>query len=264
LGAFSGFQKNKKFMLRILGKHEAAMRASLQAHELPSRIKSRLENLYSDLLRKAKKHGVRNAQATVMAPTGTIGLVMDCDTTGVEPEFSLVKFKKLAGGGKIQMVSQSVKPALQRLGYSTAQIAAIEKHISETHRMEGAPHLKEEHLPIFDCAQKNGADGKRYLAPEAHLLMMAAIQPFLSGAISKTVNLPAEATSKDISDIYWRAWELGLKAIALYRDGSKLSQPLSSKSHDSGIKCPECGGKVELAGGCFRCTNCGYTTGCVS
>jgi len=266
LGAFSGFAKNKKYLLQILDRHHQAMKTVIDQHsidgELPLRVKVMLENLYSGIESKAKRHGVRNAQATVMAPTGTIGLVMDCDTTGIEPEFSLIKFKKLAGGGKVQIVSSSVRPALVKLGYNEKQILEIEEYISEKQMIEGAPQFKAEHLSIFDCAQRNGAEGKRFLRSEAHLQMMAAIQPFLSGAISKTVNLPAEATSSDISTTYWKAWELGLKAIAIYRDGSKMSQPLSTTDHD--LKCPECGGKIELAGGCFRCTNCGYTTGCVS
>lgn len=266
LGAFVGFKKNKREMLQILQRHKQAMESVIDQHaldgELPLRVKVMLENLYTGLILKAKRHGVRNAQATVMAPTGTIGLVMDCDTTGIEPEFSLVKFKKLAGGGKIQIVSSSVRPALKKLGYDEKQILQIEEYISEKQMIEGAPYLKSEHLEIFDCAQKNGGDGKRFLRAEAHLQMMAAIQPFLSGAISKTVNLPNEATAQDISKTYWQAWELGLKAIAIYRDGSKMSQPLSSIDHD--LKCPECGGKIELDGGCFRCTNCGSTTGCVS
>jgi ribonucleoside-diphosphate reductase alpha chain len=266
LGCFVGYKKNKKFFLQILSRHKKAMESVIERHlneaELPLRLKVLLENLYVQMMSKAKRHGVRNAQATVMAPTGTIGLVMDCDTTGIEPEFSLVKFKKLAGGGKVQMVSASVRPALKKLGYNEEQVLAIENYISQRQTIEGAPFLQDGHLPIFDCAQKNGGEGKRFLRPEAHLHMMAAIQPFLSGAISKTVNLPAEATSADISKIYWQAWELGLKAIAIYRDSSKMSQPLSATEHE--LRCVECGGPLELAGGCFRCTNCGATTGCIS
>jgi ribonucleoside-diphosphate reductase alpha chain len=188
--------------------------------------------------------------------------VMDCDTTGVEPEFSLVKFKKMVGGGKVQIVSKSVTQALAKLGYSENQIRKIEAHVKNTGQIEDAPGIQDEHLAVFDCANRNGLTGKRFLRPDSHLLMMAAIQPFLSGAISKTVNLPAESTSEDISRIYNQAWKLGLKAIAIYRDGSKLSQPLTVK--EGGPVCPECGGTTEVSGNCYRCINCGFTTGCVS
>jgi ribonucleoside-diphosphate reductase alpha chain len=261
MGAFAGYRKNKSSMTKVLKKHQAALK-KIDWSFLPLQTKARLHEIYDQLLKLGAQSGFRNSQVTVMAPTGTIGLVMDCDTTGVEPEFSLVKFKKMVGGGKVQIVSRSVHQALSRLGYSAPQIADIEKHVNQTGMIEDAPGIETQHLPVFDCANKNGLTGRRYLRPEAHLLMMAAIQPFLSGAISKTVNLPAESTSEDVSRIYREAWKLGLKAIAIYRDGSKLSQPLTVK--EGGPVCPECGGTTEISGNCYRCVNCGFTTGCVS
>ncbi len=261
LKAFPGFQKNKTPMLKVMKNHHRALQ-KVRWNHLPFAVQQRAFEIYSELLLTGSKYGFRNSQATVMAPTGTIGLVMDCDTTGVEPEFSLVKFKKMVGGGKVKIVCQSVGPALRRLGYSNAAISKIEIHIQETGAIEGAPELKSEHLAVFDCANKNGTHGQRFLPARAHLEMMKAIQPFLSGAISKTVNMPSEATSEDISEIYFSAWKMGLKAIAIYRDSSKMSQPLSVK--EGGPICPECGGKTEVSGGCYRCTNCGFTTGCVS
>ncbi len=261
MGAFDGFKKNRAPMLKVLKKHQSSLKKIDWSH-LPIQIKTHIHEIYAEILSIAAQKGIRNSQVTVMAPTGTIGLVMDCDTTGVEPEFSLVKFKKMVGGGKVQIVSQSVTHSLRRLGYKPEQVSLIEKYVNDTGMIEGAPGIKSEHLPVFDCANKNGLTGKRYLRPESHLLMMSAIQPFLSGAISKTVNLPAESTSDDISNIYHQAWRLGLKAIAIYRDGSKLSQPLTVK--EGGPVCPECGGNTEVSGNCYRCVNCGFTTGCVS
>jgi ribonucleoside-diphosphate reductase alpha chain len=260
-GAFSEYKKNKSSYQKVLQNHQRAL-ATIKWPMVPE-IEKPLKNLFGEVLELCGKHGLRNAQVTVMAPTGTIGLVMDCETTGVEPEFSLVKTKKMVGGARVEIVSQSVASALQKHGYTDEKIYKIEKFIHETGGIEGATDLKPEHLPIFDCAQKNG-NGKRYLRPEAHLLMMSAIQPFVSGAISKTVNLPRSASSEDVSSIYWQAWELGLKAISLYRDGSKMSQPLSAHGAGLGPPCPECGGKTEISGGCYRCENCGFTTGCVS
>lgn len=260
MGPFLGFKKNKNPMLKVMKLHQKAL-SQIQWSLLPLAVKARATEIYDHLLSNGSKFGFRNSQATVMAPTGTIGLVMDCDTTGVEPEFSLIKWKKMAGGGKVQIISQSVKPALKRLGYNSEKIQSIEKHLLETGMIEGS-EIQEKHLSVFDCANKNGFSGVRFLRPEAHLQMMAAIQPFVSGAISKTVNLPGESTSENISEVYRQAWKLGLKAIAIYRDGSKMSQPLTVK--EGGPDCPECGSKTELSGGCYRCTNCGFTTGCVS
>jgi ribonucleoside-diphosphate reductase alpha chain len=182
--------------------------------------------VWAEALTLGGQHGYRNAQATVLAPTGTIGLLMDCDTTGIEPDFALIKWKKLAGGGYFKIVNQCVPQALATLGYAQADIEAILQHIDSTGTVEGAPGLKAEHDTVFDCASPS-VQGKRFIEPLAHVRMMAAAQPFLSGAISKTVNLPHNATVEEIESIYVTAWQLGLKGVALYRDGSKFSQPLS-------------------------------------
>jgi len=321
LGTFPGYQSNAQSMLRVIGKHrEAAYR--LDDTQAPQELVQAAREDWDLAFELGKVHGFRNAQVTVLAPTGTIGLLMDCDTTGVEPDFALVKFKKLAGGGYFKIVNQSVPAALKNLGYTqpqideviryvlgtmnldgtpilnreflkskgltSAEINKIEKAlpgtfeissafsrfalgdgtlkrigISEseytqptfnflkwagmseeqieqvnevvcgTMTVEGAPHLRSEHLPVFDCANKCGSKGMRFIAPMGHVKMMAATQPFLSGAISKTVNLPHETTVDEIEEIYFQGWKLGLKAIALYRDGCKLSQPLSTKSESA-------------------------------
>ncbi len=168
-----------------------------------------------------EEHGYRNAQATVLAPTGTISFLMDCDTTGVEPDFSLVKFKELVGGGQMTIVNRTVPLALQTLGYDDQQIEQIVAYINEHGTIIGAPELKDEHLPVFDVAV-----GERAISHMGHIKMMGAVQPFISGAISKTVNLPESATADDIADAYTQAWELGVKALAIYRDGSKTAQAL--------------------------------------
>ncbi|MCH9045516.1 MAG: vitamin B12-dependent ribonucleotide reductase [SAR324 cluster bacterium] len=297
LGPFPGYRANEKPMLRVIGKHREA------AGRIDPRICPRiLWEAAQEAWRKAEElgraQGYRNAQMTVLAPTGTIGLLMDCDTTGVEPDYSLVKWKKLAGGGYIKIVNQSLALALQNLGYDEAQIADTLRYILGTQELadgdtidlarlkalgfsddeiaeaaqsvkisgnlndftphvnpdslrakglsedaieaarvriggketiEGAPHLKAEHLPVFDCANKCGLYGERFIAPMAHVKMMAAVQPFISGAISKTINVPEQTTVEEIEDLYVRSWRYGLKAVALYRDGSKGSQPLSSQ-----------------------------------
>ncbi|MGE0615087.1 MAG: vitamin B12-dependent ribonucleotide reductase [Bacteriovoracia bacterium] len=318
MGAFPGYEKNRRSMLKVISQHR---QASYQIDETkaPKDMVLAAREDWDQALALGEKHGYRNSQVTVLAPTGTIGLLMDCDTTGVEPDFALVKFKKLAGGGYFKIVNQSVPLALKNLGYSRPQIEdiiryvlgtmslegvpfltretlkskgltdreidKIEKSLPSTfelssafHRfaigdetlkrigiaaeifqkptfnflrwmglteaqireanevicgtmtVEGAPHVKDQHLAVFDCANKCGAKGQRYIAPMGHVKMMAATQPFLSGAISKTVNIPNESTVEDVKDIYYQSWKLGLKAIALYRDGCKLSQPLSTKS----------------------------------
>jgi ribonucleoside-diphosphate reductase alpha chain len=313
-GAFARFAENREPMLAVMRMHQEAARA-LNRDECPEYLWRAAYEDWDQAIELGEQHGYRNAQATVLAPTGTIGLLMDCDTTGIEPDFALVKFKKLAGGGYFKIVNQSVPLALQQLGYSPAQIQEIVAYISGTNTLlgaphinraslrdrgldeealdrveeaihgvfdlnlafapwvvgketyerlgvsadsfsqpgftllkhlgfgeaeieeanevivghmtvEGAPYLLEEHYPVFDCANRCGASGKRFLSPMAHVRMMAAVQPFISGAISKTVNLPHEATVDEIRGIYEEAWRLGLKAIALYRDGCKASQPL--------------------------------------
>jgi ribonucleoside-diphosphate reductase alpha chain len=317
-GAFAGYAKNREPMLRVMGMHRDAAYAIDRDH-CPEALYRAACADWDEAVRLGRDSGYRNAQATVLAPTGTIGLLMDCDTTGIEPDFSLVKFKKLAGGGYFKIVNQSVPEALRRLGYAESQVQEIVAYVSGTNTLlaaphvnratlkqrgltnedlakveaalpgvfdldlafgpwvlgeeaydrlgvsteqrarfgfsllkhlgfsaaeieeanetiigrmtvEGAPHLRDEHYAVFDCANRCGRKGKRYLAPMAHIKMMAATQPFLSGAISKTVNLPNDATVDDVQKIYEEGWRLGLKAVALYRDGCKASQPLSSTS----------------------------------
>src|ERR1700680_3854998 len=174
-----------------------------------------------------ERYGYRNSQTTVLAPTGTIGFMMDCDTTGIEPDLALVKYKKLVGGGMIKIVNQTVPSALFKLGYDNDQVNAIVSYIDATGTIEGAPHIRDEHLAVFDCSFKP-AKGTRSIAYMGHLRMMAAAQPFISGAISKTVNLPKNASVEDIMEAYLQAWKLGLKAVAIYRDGCKKSPPLSA------------------------------------
>jgi ribonucleoside-diphosphate reductase alpha chain len=332
LGAFSKYEENREDMLRVMRNHRAAaydaedaytglsiQPQGIKAKYCPDYLLSAATKAWDEAVQLGEQYGYRNAQTTVIAPTGTIGLVMDCDTTGVEPDFALVKFKKLSGGGYFKIINQSVPAALQNLGYSPKEIDSIVKYavgaasfegapfinpqtLSEkgfiaeeikklnesarsafeigflfnkftlgeaclerlgftaeqyndwnfdllealgftdeqidaandyvcgTMTVEGAPHLKEEHLPVFDCANKCGKKGERYIHAHGHIRMMGATQPFLSGAISKTINLPHEASVDEIADSYMLSWKLGLKANALYRDGSKLSQPLSNKS----------------------------------
>jgi ribonucleoside-diphosphate reductase alpha chain len=316
-GPFAGYAKNREPMLRVIRKHRDAAYAIAPRACPPELLRAARED-WDQALELGEQFGYRNAQATVLAPTGTIGLLMDCDTTGIEPDFAIVKFKKLAGGGYFKIVNASVERALKRLGYAAGQIAEIVAHVVGTNTflsaplvnreylrskgfthddiqrveaalpgaftvemafaphvlgpellkrvgledearkpgfsilakwgftrgqidtlgdhvlgratVEGAPHLREEHYAVFDCANRCGRHGKRFLAPMAHVKMMAAAQPFLSGAISKTVNLPNDATVDEIAEIYFQGWKLGLKAVALYRDGCKASQPLSSTS----------------------------------
>ena len=223
-GPFNGFKKNRQAMLKVMKLHQEAVTAIEPG--APKELFKAAKESWAEAIRLGKQHGFRNAQATVIAPTGTIGLLMDCDTTGIEPDFALVKFKKLSGGGTLKIVNQSVERALENLGYSDKERQTILGHILETGGAENAPGLKEEHLAVFDCASPCGG-GTRFIAPMGHVRMMAAAQPFMSGAISKTVNLPHQATVQDIESIYTESWKLGLKAISVYRDGCKLSQPLS-------------------------------------
>ena len=315
---FPGYAKNRDPMLEVMRKHQEAA-YSISREHCPEDLWRAARQDWDDAVSLGERFGYRNAQATVLAPTGTIGLLMDCDTTGIEPDFALVKFKKLAGGGYFKIVNQSVPEALKKLGYTPTQVVEIVAHISGTNTLlsapgvnrrslkekgftdeelqkveaaipgsfdlhlcfapwvlgqeayqrlgvdaakmgtpgfnllkhlgysskeielandtvvgrmtiEGAPYLRDEHYPIFDCANRCGKSGQRFLAPMSHLRMMAAAQPFLSGAISKTVNLPGDATVDDVREIYEEGWRLGLKAVALYRDGCKASQPLSASS----------------------------------
>ena len=313
-GPFPGFEKNKEPFLKVMRMHRDAA-YGIKGEDCPQNLLKAAREDWDDVVALGEVHGFRNAQATVLAPTGTIGLLMDCDTTGVEPDFALVKFKKLAGGGYFKIVNESVPEALRRLGYTKEQtqeiiayvmgtntfksaspindralaergltseeIGRVEAQLSKVFELrhafnsfnvgdaclkrlgltatddllaklgftdaeidqsndvlcgrmtvEGAPHLKEEHLAIFDCANKCGKIGQRFIHWMGHIKMMGATQPFISGAISKTINMPAETTVEEIKEAYWQSWKLGLKAVALYRDGCKASQPLSSKAAD--------------------------------
>jgi ribonucleoside-diphosphate reductase alpha chain len=313
-GPFPGYEKNKEPFLKVMRMHRDAA-YGIKGEDCPQNLLKAAREDWDDVVALGEVHGFRNAQATVLAPTGTIGLLMDCDTTGVEPDFALVKFKKLAGGGYFKIVNESVPEALRRLGYtkeqtqeivayvmgtntfksaapindralaerglSSEEIGRVQAQLSKVFELrhafnsfnvgdaclkrlglkaeddllaklgfteaeidhsndvlcgrmtvEGAPHLKEEHLAIFDCANKCGKIGQRFIHWMGHIKMMGATQPFISGAISKTINMPAETTVDEIKEAYWQSWKLGLKAVALYRDGCKASQPLSSKSAD--------------------------------
>jgi ribonucleoside-diphosphate reductase alpha chain len=226
VGPFAAFHENRDPMLRVVAKHRDCSR-TIDAALAPKQMIEAAHDAWDTALELGTKFGYRNAQASVLAPTGTIAFMMDCDTTGVEPDIALVKYKKLVGGGMIKIVNQTVPRALRRLGYTPAEIEAIVRHIDATGTIENAPGLREEHLPVFDCAFK-AENGKRSIHHMGHIKMMGAVQPFISGAISKTVNLPNEATIDDVADTYVEAWRHGLKAIAIYRDGSKKVQPLST------------------------------------
>jgi ribonucleoside-diphosphate reductase alpha chain len=220
-GPFDGYAADRDGMLRVLRKHRDALRTA-DEERAPEPVFAAARSVWDDTVEEATKHGVRNAQASVLAPTGTIGLMMDCDTTGIEPDLGLVKMKKLVGGGSMKIVNRTVPEALKNLGYQPEQVEAIVAYIDDHATVEDAPAFKPEHLPVFDCAM-----GDRSIAPMGHVRMMAAVQPWLSGAISKTVNLPESATVEDVEHVYMEGWRLGLKALAIYRDNCKVAQPLS-------------------------------------
>jgi len=224
-GPFERFPANREPMLDVVRMHLAAARAI--GGECPEPLRRAAVAALEEALAGGERHGYRNAQVTVLAPTGTIGFMMDCDTTGVEPDIALVKYKTLAGGGLLKIVNRTVPAALTRLGYGPAAIGRILKHIEERDTIEGAPDLDERHLPVFDCAFAPRNE-QRYIPYLAHLKMMSAVQPFLSGAISKTINMPEHTTADEIMDTYLAGWRLGLKAVAIYRDGSKRSQPVNT------------------------------------
>jgi ribonucleoside-diphosphate reductase alpha chain len=240
-GPFADFEVNREPMLRVMNKHRAAaydLPAGTAKHPQGKQIDSLViaaRETWDDTVELGKKHGYRNAQATVLAPTGTIGLMMDCDTTGIEPDLALVKYKKLVGGGLLKIVNNTVPSALRKLGYLEEQVKEIVEYIDENDTIEGAPHIAEDHLKVFDCAFKP-VNGLRSIAPMGHVRMMAAVQPFISGSQSKTVNLPTEATTDEIAGVYLESWKLGLKCIAIYRDGCKRSQPLSTSLKDKDAK----------------------------
>ncbi|MFC5678428.1 vitamin B12-dependent ribonucleotide reductase [Aeromicrobium endophyticum] len=222
VGPYDGFKQNASAHERVMRKHQAANDEIRTLHSMDIDVHREAAKQWADNLTIGAKNGWRNSQASVLAPTGTIGFMMDCDTTGIEPDFSLVKFKKLVGGGSMQIVNQTIPAALQKLKYNVETIEAIVEYIAENGHVVDAPGLKTEHYEIFDTAM-----GKRSIKPMGHVLMMAACQPFLSGAISKTVNLPETATVEEIKDVYFQGWKLGLKALAVYRDNCKVGQPLS-------------------------------------
>jgi len=230
-GPFADFAANREPMLQVMGKHRAAAYALPDGGESDDVVQT-ARSAWDTAVALGERHGYRNAQSTVIAPTGTIGLQMDCDTTGIEPDLALVKYKKLVGGGLLKIVNGTVPQALRKLGYGEDQVKDVVEHIDEHDTIEGAPHLQDKHLKVFDCAFKP-LNGVRSIAPMGHVRMMAAVQPFVSGSQSKTVNLPHEATVEDIAGTYLESWKLGLKCIAIYRDGCKRSQPLSTSRTDS-------------------------------
>ena len=229
-GPFNGFAVNREPMLRVMDQHRSSVDHINPAH-VPLPLLSAARDAWDKACQLGDLYGYRNAQATVIAPTGTIGFMMDCDTTGIEPDIALVKYKKLVGGGMLKIVNQTVPIALRRIGYPEAQVSEILQYIDENDTIEGAPHLRPDDLAVFDCAFKP-AKGSRTIHYMGHVKMMAAAQPFISGAISKTVNMPEQATAEDIMEVYLEGWRMGLKAIAIYRDGSKRSQPLNTARDD--------------------------------
>jgi ribonucleoside-diphosphate reductase alpha chain len=228
MGPYERYEENRDPHNHVMRKHRAAAYSLDESLSTDSELFGAAQRVWDEAVEVGERNGYRNAQATVLAPTGTISFLMDCDTTGIEPDFSLVKFKELVGGGQMTIVNQTVGLALETLGYVPAEIDQIKAHLMETNSIVGAPGLKDEHLPVFDVAV-----GERAISAMGHVKMMAAAQPFISGAISKTVNLPESVTVEDIADVYTEAWKLGLKALAIYRDGSKTAQALKT---DGGTK----------------------------
>jgi ribonucleoside-diphosphate reductase alpha chain len=232
VGTFDAYAHNREPFLRVIGKHRAHVDRIERLRSVKELLKA-ARTTWDEAYKLGELYGYRNAQVTVLAPTGTIGFMMDCDTTGIEPDIALVKYKKLVGGGMLKMVNHTVPEALQHLAYTEAQISEILQYIEQHGTIEGAPGLQDEHLAVFDCAFKP-ANGLRSINYMGHLRMMSAVQPFISGAISKTVNLPKEATVDDISEVFIEAWRLGLKAVAVYRDGCKRTQPLNTSRDSDG------------------------------
>jgi ribonucleoside-diphosphate reductase alpha chain len=239
MGPFSGFPENEKYMLNVLRMHRAEHDRIADTGVIQADLVAAGRESWDAAVRDGEEYGVRNAQASVLAPTGTIGLMMDCDTTGVEPDLGLVKMKKMVGGGSMSIVNQTIPRALTRLGYSDTQVADIVAHIDENKSILGAPHLEANHVPVFACSM-----GDNVIHYEGHVRMMGAIQPFISGAISKTVNMPEDASVEDIEGLHMLAWKLGIKAVAIYRDNCKVGQPLSTvkkedNSSDATATAPE-------------------------
>ncbi|OOC54959.1 MULTISPECIES: vitamin B12-dependent ribonucleotide reductase [Nocardiopsis] len=243
VGPYDGYKRNEQGHKRVMRKHAAANDDLRTVGSLEEPIHAAATREWAECLKVGERNGWRNAQASLIAPTGTIGFMMDCDTTGIEPDFSLVKFKKLVGGGSMQIVNQAIPRALRNLGYQDEQVEAIVEYVAENGHVVNAPGLRPEHYEVFDCAM-----GRRYIQPMGHVRMMAAAQPFLSGAISKTVNVPEEASVEDFEHIYFQGWKLGLKALAVYRDNCKVGQPLSTGGTKEKEKAaPEAAGTAEVA-----------------
>jgi ribonucleoside-diphosphate reductase alpha chain len=254
VGAFEGYAVNREPMLRVMEMHRDA--AELIDAAAPDELRDTARTIWADCLERGRQHGYRNSQVTVIAPTGTIAFMMDCDTTGIEPDIALVKYKQLAGGGMLKIVNRTVPMALRSLGYDEPEIRDVLEYIDAHDTIEGAPGILDEDLPVFDCAF-GPPQGGRSIHFRGHLRMMAAVQPFLSGAISKTCNVPNEATAQEIRDAYLEGWRLGLKALAIYRDGSKGSQPVSTRSESTPSTAAHAGttaaaaapASIDLAGG---------------
>ncbi len=230
MGPFAGYASNRESFLEVMRMHRAAVQ-KIDPKHVPDDLMNAAQNCWDMAVLEGTVHGFRNAQASVLAPTGTIGFMMDCDTTGVEPDLALVKFKKMVGGGVMKIINNTVPAALSKLGYTKEEIQAITDHIDENGTIEGAPFVKAEHLPVFDCAFKSQR-GTRSIHYMGHVKMMGAVQPFISGAISKTVNVPENITPDEVSDLFMQAWRMGVKAIAIYRDNSKRTQPLNVAGKD--------------------------------
>jgi ribonucleoside-diphosphate reductase alpha chain len=231
-GAFAGFEENRSPMLQVIEAHRRAL-LGVDSQHLPAGLAEAMHQAWDEALERGREHGFRNSQVTAIAPTGTIGFMMDCDTTGVEPAPAIVSYKRLVGGGSLQLINHTVPVALARLGYDETRRRAIIDYIEENETIEGAPELEAKDLPVFDCALPP-AGGSRSIPYSGHLRMLAAVQPFISGAISKTINMPREATEEDVFEAYVEGWRLGLKALAIYRDGSKRSQPLATTAAEPG------------------------------
>jgi ribonucleoside-diphosphate reductase alpha chain len=242
MGPFSGFAENEKYMLNVLRMHRDAHGEIVDTDVVQRDLVMAGQESWAAAVRDGEEYGVRNAQATVLAPTGTIGLMMDCDTTGVEPDLGLVKFKKMVGGGSMSIVNQTIPRALRRLGYSTQQVDDIVAYIDENKSILGAPHMESNHVSVFACSM-----GDNTIHYEGHVRMMGAVQPFLSGAISKTVNMPEDASVEDIEALHMLSWKLGIKAVAIYRDNCKVGQPLSATKKDDDAKDDDASATAEAA-----------------
>jgi ribonucleoside-diphosphate reductase alpha chain len=243
MGPFPGYEVNREPMLDVIRMHREAMRGIKPEH-VQTELFMAAQESWDTALAHGEKYGYKNSQVTVLAPTGTIGFMMDCDTTGIEPDLALVKYKKLVGGGLIKIVNNTVPQALMKLGYTPEQTSDVVSYIDKNGKIEGAPYLKMDDYPVFDCSLAPQGGG-RSITWTGHVKMMAAAQPFLSGAISKTINMPEESTVEDIMNAYIESWKVGLKAVAIYRDNSKRSQPLNAGGGKSEEKKTEAAAAVE-------------------